>query len=141
MGKALIHLSQYKDQWQNAVNNSDEILISSKCRELFEFLRKCWLLQNDSAPWTNLLLGKFNNEKNVGLYTKSRKPQYTAHTVYQNITVHHFVLVVHSRLATEIGSNRETSEKDTKYMKYYDGRLELAGCGDALLLIRDCSTS
>jgi len=96
----LIYLAQYRDQWRNVVDNGNELSVPSKCRELFELLRKCWLLQKDSSPWTYLLLGSTNNEKSVGLHKKSRKPKYTAHTVYQNITAHHFGLVGHSRLAT-----------------------------------------
>jgi hypothetical protein len=84
------------------------------------------------------MLRRINNEKSLGLYTKSRKPKYIVHKVYQSISVHHFVIVLHSRLEIKIGSNRETSKKDTNYSKYYDGRLELAGCGVAVLLSRVC---
>ena len=127
-------------QWKPEINGN-ELSVSSKCRELFELMRKCWLLQKDSPPWTYLLFWTINNEKSVDLYTKSRKSKYTTQTVYHNITVYHFVLEGHRRLATEMGSNRETSEANTNYTKYYNERLELADCVDVALWSRDCSTS
>jgi hypothetical protein len=71
------------------------------------------------------------------------KPKYAAHRIYQNINVRHSDPAVHSRLATEMGSNRETNKHDTNYTKYeyYNGWPELAGCGVATLLSKHCSTS